>query len=512
MGLWSWLRGARSGRRRAQPRRAAPPHPRRRRRPTPGGARCRPSSGRSATARSPSRGSVPSPGASRPGRAPGCSPGWSTDADRRRPQGRSRGSSTRSAGAPGLTSLPASPVPVPPCRCWAVRRGARAGDVVQRSVRFDRPGGAVQRALSDLRGTSTAVQRAVEPSTGSGGPRRRPGRPGGPGSAPVGASPADRAAGRGRRPRRAARRDRAVGAGSRRHRNHPASEPSGSEPSGVATVRVRTIRRETVRRARRFRTIRHQIVRSRDARRIPARPDAPRSPPSAPSPSRRPGDGRPDPGATPLQRTLADPPAPVGPAATALPQLPVVPEPVVARSFVHGATTADGAAGATGRRRSSAGESCSGPPPPRQARRPLPRAPRRRRPPLPLDVGRTAPGLVGGAPTQRARRPVAGAASASAGCGCVRARRPPLRLRRTLPDVRRSWPTHPRPRSSPRRPTEPIDGPSTPTVSRLAAGPTPAPRRLGLGAPLTRPPHRPSGPPGETGPVVQMLHRARRTR
>ena len=210
------------------------------------------------------------------------------------PQGTVAGIVDAVGGAPGLTSLPASPVPsaVVPL-LGGSSRGAAPDDVVQRSVRFDRPGGAVQRALSDLRGTSTVVQRAVEPSTGSGGSSSSSGVSGVSGSAPVGVSPTD--------PPSAA--DVGGGAAARAGTEPYGAGSSGSEPQvgtvrvrtvrvrtvrvrtvRVRTVRVRTIRRETVRRARRFRTICYQIVRFCDASASRRDRGAPRSSPSAPSP------------------------------------------------------------------------------------------------------------------------------------------------------------------------------------------------------------------------------------
>ena len=210
-------------------------------------------------------------------------------------------------------------------------------------------------------------------------------------------------------------------------------------------------------------------------------------------------------GATPLQRTLADPPAPVGPAGQALPQLPVVPEQVVARSFVMAPPPPTARPALPVVAGSSAGEylqrsaaTSPGAPATSASASATPTT-------AALDAGRTAPGLVGGAPDAAGPSPVAGAASARPDAGASglmsTAAAPPNPPGRAplLADV------PPAPQLTSGASTEPIDGPSTPTVSRLAAGPTPAPRRLGLGAPLTRPPHRPSGSPGETGPVVQML-------
>ena len=521
MGLWSWLREVVpwSGSSRPEPPvprvpadrdTAAPP-------PIPGGARCRPSSGHSATARSPSRGSVTSPGASRPGRAPGCSPGWSTDADRRRPRGRWRGSSTRSAGRPVSTSLPAAVGDVVPLVDGPSGRAA-SGDVVQRSVRFDRPGGAVQRALSDLRGTSEVVQRAVEPSTGSDGSSSS-GVSGVSGSATVGVSPAEPppASDVGDGP--AARAETgpygAGSSGSEPSGSEPSgsdaepssepsgSEPSGSEPSGSEPFVARSFAEPAD-------SGPSAAIRPSDFAPSQQAGETGSTPPVAQrSVADADADGpiasAPTLGATPLQRTLADPPAPVGPTGRALPQLPVVPEQVVARSFVTAPLPPTARPALPVVAGSSAGEylqrSAVTSPAPSVSSSATPTT-------AALDAGHTAPGLVGGAPDAAGPSPdgpVAGATSASPGVGASgltpTASAPPDPPGRA-PLLADASPT---PQLTSGASIDPIDAPSTPTISRLAAGPTPAPRRLGLGAPLTRPPHRPPGSPGEAGPVVQML-------
>ena len=427
------------------------------------------------------------------------------------PQGTVAGIVDAVGGAPGLTSLPASPVPssVVPL-LGGSSRGAAPDEVVQRSVRFDRPGGAVQRALSDLRGTSTVVQRAVEPSTGSGGSSSSSGVSGVSGSAPVGVSPTDPPSaadvGGGAAARAGTEPYGAGSSGSEPSRSEPSgsepsgSEPSGSEPSGSEPFVASPFAEPA--------DSGPSAIRSSDFAMPPLPGETGSTPLAAQGSVADAGDpvtAAPTLGATPLQRTLADPPAPVGPAGQALPQLPVVPEQVVARSFVMAPPPPTARPALPVVAGSSAGEylqrsaatspgatatSASASATPTTAA---------------LDAGRTAPGLVGGAPDAAGPSPVAGAASARPDAGASglmsTAAAPPNPPGRAplLADV------PPAPQLTSGASTEPIDGPSTPTVSRLAAGPTPAPRRLGLGAPLTRPPHRPSGSPGETGPVVQML-------
>ena len=155
-----------------------------------------------------------------------------------------------------------------------------------------------------------------------------------------------------------------------------------------------------------------------------------------------------------------------------------------------GAAAADGTAGAAGRRGGAARRV------PAAVRRHLASPLRASSSATPttaaLDAGHTAPGLVGGAPDAAGPSPdgpVAGATSASPGVGASGLTphrfgsagppgRAPLLADDRLPRSRTSGAS-----------IDPIDAPSTPTISRLAADPTPAPRRLGLGAPLTRPPH-----------------------
>ena len=286
MGLWSWLRGllvrpvpAGAARRAgaAGPRTRAPP-------PIPGGARCRPSSGHSATARSPSRGSVTSPGASRPGRAPGCSPGWSTDADRRRPRGRSRGSSTRWAGRPVRRACRLPRCRVPSCRCSAVPRVARR-PVTSCSARCGSTGRAGRcsarcRTFAGRRRWcsgrwSRRRDRAV--------PRRRPGCRGFPGRRRWGCRRPSR-----RRPRTSAAAQQ-PGPGpdhmapDRPDPNHPSpnrpgpNRPGPNRPGPNHSPRDRSPDPP----------IPDHLLSDRPILRClrsPARPGAPRSPPSAPSP------------------------------------------------------------------------------------------------------------------------------------------------------------------------------------------------------------------------------------
>ena len=198
MGLWSWLQTSWSGPSRPEP--AAPPVP----------ADCGP-----AAARDPGWRALPpvqrtlGDGAQPVARlgdfagslATWQSPRMLTELEHGRgtsaPAGTVAGIVDPVGGSPGLTSLPASAVQSVAVPLADGSSGSTAADgVVQRSVRFDRPGGAVQRALSDLRGTSAVVQRAVEPSTGSGGSSSS-GVSGVSGSAPVG--PAGRASAAGAR-------------------------------------------------------------------------------------------------------------------------------------------------------------------------------------------------------------------------------------------------------------------------------------------------------------------------
>ncbi len=298
---------------------------------------------------------------------------------------------------------------------------------MQRSVRFDRPGGAVQRALSDLRGTSAVVQRAVEPSTGSGGSSSS-GVSGVSGSATVGVSPAepppaadvgDGAAARAETGPYGAGSSGSEPSGSEPSGSEPSgsepsgSEPSGSEPSGSEPFVARPFAEPA--------DSGPSAIRSSDF----AMPQQPGETGSTPLAAQRsvadagdPVTAAPTLGATPLQRTLADPPAPVGPDRSGVAAAPrragAGGGPVVR----DGAATADGAAGATGRR----GEQ----------RRRVPAAVRRhlagRRSAsasatpttAALDAGRTAPGLVGGAPDAAGPSPDRRRRLRESGCGCVR--------------------------------------------------------------------------------------------
>ena len=266
-----------------------PPRTRTRRRTRPRVARARRCSGSSATARSPSRGSATSPGSPRDLAEP-------PDADR-------AGARTRTVGAPGDgggdrrrgergarsdepvggDAVPSSVVPRAVARP-AGRRSARCGSTL--------------RAV--FRSFQAAVQRAVEP-TGAGfldGDRGGVTRA----SARTGASPrAERAAGRGGRRRAAAGSEPSWSASVA----DPAG-PSGHEPSHRPSSSRAIVRRSP--------DSGPSATRSSDSRvTSAARPSrgAPRSSPAFRRRRRRPS-AAPILGATPLQRTLADPPAPRG--------------------------------------------------------------------------------------------------------------------------------------------------------------------------------------------------------
>ena len=387
-----------------------------------------------------------------------------------------------------------------PSRRSVVPGRAAGDDVVQRSVRFDRPGGwcsARSRTFAGLGGGAAAV----EPSAGSGGSSS---------SADVGTA-------------QQPGRDR-PGAGSSVESSGPEpsvppsvarsfAEPADPGPSGP-DVRARTVRARTAGpepfAARPFAGPADSgpsAIRSSDS----ATPRQPGETGSTPLAAQRsvadagdPVDGRPDPGRHAVAAHARRSACAGGPAGRALPQLPVVPEQVVARSFVTAPRTADGAAGATGRR----GEQ----------RRRAPAAVRRLACPVRERLGdadhrcpRRRP------PAARARRRRTGAARPEpgrhrhrrrrreSGRGCVRpaatAPAPPA-----LPDVRRSWPTLRRPRSSHRAPRP---NRSTDRRRPRSAGSPQAPRRrrAASGSAPRSPGRRTARPSssGEAGPVVQML-------
>ena len=340
MGLWSWLRDSWSGPSRPRAARLPPPRPAPAPAPDPGWRALPPVQRTLGDGAQPVARLGDFAGSLATWQSPRMLTGLEHGRGPSAPQGTVAGIVDAVGGAPGLTSLPASPVPssVVPL-LGGSSRGAAPDEVVQRSVRFDRPGGAVQRALSDLRGTSTVVQRAVEPSTGSGGSSSSSGVSGVSGSAPVGVSPTDPPSaadvGGGAAARAGTGPYGAGSSGSEPSRSEPSgsepsgSEPSGSEPSGSEPFAARPFAEPA--------DSGPSAIRSSDF----AMPPLPGETGSTPLAAQRsvadagdPVTAAPTLGATPLQRTLADPPAPVGPAGQALPQLPVVPEQVVARSFV----------------------------------------------------------------------------------------------------------------------------------------------------------------------------------
>ncbi len=420
------------------------------------------------------------------------------------PSGSAVGIVDATPGPPGVAELPVAGVPLSPLTTSTLPGSATAP--VQREVRFDQPAGlVVQRALSAasesgsgaesagrLLGSPAVVQRSEGPSSGAAGlspvaASALPAPEASVGSAAVGVPPAGSSA--------------------------SSSSASSSGPSSTGP------------------TAGDPTVGDTGSSAPDSVAEAVDGPPVAPRSVADPDPGRPVLGATPLPRTLAEPPAmlqrsvdapgrplsqlpvlvdatPVRsfvtapPPPTARPALPVVPagDGVVQRavgsmtdrptSTGAGSSVADGAAPVTTSGDAHDGPGPAGTPAAATAASAAEVAHTGSSPsgtPSLPDAPERAP-LLADAPVLEVPGEVTSVTDAEA------------------PTVSRlaTGPVAPAGPAAPRRLGlgAPLPTPPGPVVQR---SPEAGPRRLGLGAPLTRPPQQRVPDPPDTGPVVQML-------
>ena len=423
------------------------------------------------------------------------------------PAGTVAGIVDAASGAPGPTTLAASPTLVP--LHGGSSGGAADAGVVQRSVRFDGPRRAtVQRAVEPAAGDGLGGGFA---STSAGGPYadERSEFVGGPSAA---GSFADVPFGSGSAwsgPEPSGAGSSVVPAGSQPSGAAPSGEPAGAEPSGAtwsgATWSGATSSDAASTGATSFGTpasgatssgtTASDAASSGPVGSLPQQSE-PVGPPvvAQRSAADRPSATTPTLGGTPLQRTLADastpPRAPASSGGRSLPQLPVVPDRAVTHSFVTA-------------------------PPQPSARAALP---------VVADLQRSVGSTVGVSST-------AAVPTATPDLGTRSADALPVTV---LPsgsavDVHTNAGAGPvvgtpaSPTTDPAASVDPVptgsaplladappalqvasDAPDMPTVSR-STGAAPASRHLGLGAPLARPPRSAVPEPGVAAPVVQTF-------